>query len=264
MKPEIVVLGLSLKTFGLCFGLAFLVSGAVVGRRLQELALPVDWAYEMVFAALIGGLVGSRLYWLAQNTDRISDDVIGSLFGGSGLVWYGGAIGGAIAVLVWARRRGILGLGLLDMCAPALAVGYAIGRIGCQLSGDGDYGSPTGLPWGMAYPDGVVPTTVDVHPTPIYETLAMGLAAWALWRGRDALRPGVLFAWYLVAAGTERFLVEFVRRNDAVLAGLTAAQLESLVLLVAGVVWLWVASRRGGLRRAGTAGAPGAAQPATA
>jgi phosphatidylglycerol:prolipoprotein diacylglycerol transferase len=263
MKPEIVIFGLSLKTFGMCFGLAFLVSGAVVGRRLQELALPVDWSYEMVFAALAGGLVGSRLYWLAQNTDRISDDVVGSLFGGSGLVWYGGAIGGAIGVLLWAWRRGMLGLRLLDVCAPALAIGYAIGRIGCQLSGDGDYGEPTDLPWGMAYPDGVVPTTVDVHPTPIYETVTMGLAAWALWRGREAFRPGVLFACYLVVAGAERFLVEFVRRNDAVLAGLTAAQLESLVLLVAGAVWLWVAAQRGGLRREGAAAAP-AAQPVTA
>lgn len=248
MQPEIDLLGLSLKTFGLCFGLGFVMAGALVGRRLRELDRPPDWAYEIVFAALIGGLVGARLYWILGNLDEVRGDVIGGVFGGAGLVWYGGALGGAAAVLLWGWRRGMLNLALLDLCAPALAIGYAIGRIGCQLSGDGDYGSPTDLPWGMAYPDGVVPTTEVVHPTPIYETLAMGLVAWMLWRARDALRPGVLFALYLVLAGSERFLVEFVRRNEPVLAGLTQAQLLSLAIIVAGIGWLVVAARGGGLR----------------
>ena len=249
MQPEIEFLGLSLKTFGLCFGLAFVVSGAVVGRRLVELGRPPDWAYEMVFVALIGGLIGARLYWILANLDEVGDDVLGGIFGGSGLVWFGGLFGGAAGILLWARRRGTFNLTLLDACSPALAIGYAVGRIGCQISGDGDYGQPTDLPWGMAYPDGVVPTTDVVHPTPIYETLAMCLVAWALWRGRDALRPGLLFACYLVLAGCERLLVEFVRRNDAVLLGLTEAQLLSLVMIGAGGIWLGRAARSGGIRR---------------
>ena len=140
------------------------------------------------------------------------------MFGGSGLVWYGGAIGGAIGVLIWAHFRGMVNLGLLDLCSAPLALGYAIGRIGCQVSGDGDYGIPWNGPWAMAYPDGTVPTKVKVHPTPIYETLAMCLLAWALWVLRDRYRPGVIFGLYLVGAGLERFLVEFIRRNDAVAA----------------------------------------------
>ena len=112
------------------------------------------------------------------------------MFSGEGLVWYGGAIGGAVAVLLWARYRDFLGLALLDLCAPALALGYAIGRIGCQLSGDGDYGVASDLPWAMAYPDGTVPTTEEVHPTPVYETLAMGLIAWVLWRTAGPLPTG--------------------------------------------------------------------------
>ncbi len=258
MQPEIDLLGLPLKTFGICFGIAFLVAGAVVGRRLVELGRPADWAYEIAFAALAGGLIGARGYWLAQHTDELSGDVLGSLFGGGGLVWYGGLLGGAAGVLLWAWRKGMLNLTLLDVCAPALAIGYAIGRVGCQVSGDGDYGVASDLPWAMAFPDGVVPTTEEVHPTPIYEALAMGLAAWGLWRARDALRPGILFACYLVLAGTERFLVEFVRRNDEVLAGLTAAQLQSLGMAVAGGVWLVLASRRGGLRTAGSPPPPAA------
>ena len=262
MQPTINVLGLSLKTFGLCFGLAFVVSGAIVARRLRELGKPVDWAYEMVFAALLGGLIGARAYWLAAHTSEVSADPLGSIFGGSGLVWFGGALGGAAAVLLWAYRKGMFNLVLLDLCSPALAMGYAVGRIGCQVSGDGDYGIHTDLPWGMAYPHGAVPTTDIVHPTPIYETLSMALVAWWLWRQRDAFRPGVLFAFYLVFAGLERLLVEFVRRNEAVFAGLTEAQLTSVVMLVAGLVWLWRASRSGGLRRVDAP--PAAARAATA
>lgn len=260
MLPEIDVLGLPLKTFGLCFALAFVVSGAIVTRRLRELGKSPDWAYEMVFAALLGGVVGARGYWLIGNPSKLSDDPLGAIFGGSGLVWYGGALGGAVGVALWARRKGMLNLELLDMCAPALAMGYAVGRVGCQISGDGDYGSPTDLPWGMAYPDGVVPTTEVVHPTPIYESLTMGIGAWVLWSLRDVLRPGVLFASYLVLAGTERLLVEFVRRNEPVLLGLTEAQIASLVMLVAGITWLMRAARTGGLRaNAARAPAPAAA-----
>ena len=248
MQPEIDLFGLPLKTFGLCFGLAFVVSGAIVGRRLRELGKPVDWAYEMVFAALIGGLLGARLYWIAGNLDDVGDDFIGNVFGGSGLVWFGGGLGGAAGVLLWARRKGMFNLQLLDICSPALALGYAVGRVGCQVSGDGDYGEATDLPWGMAYPDGVVPTSEVVHPTPIYETLSMCLVAWWLWRSRDAFRPGVLFGFYLVLAGLERLLVEFVRRNEAIAAGLTEAQLLSLVMMLAGGLWLWRVSRSGGLR----------------
>src|SRR5437867_9284985 len=185
--------------------LAFVFAGALVARRLGEWGKPTDWAYELVFAAAIGGLIGARLDFVIENYDAVKNDLLGNLFSGSGLVWYGGAIGGAIAVALWAWRRKMLNVALLDLCAVPLAVGYAIGRIGCQVSGDGDYGKAWDGPWAMAYPHGTVPTTTPVHPTPVYETLAMGLAAWALWRGRDALRPGALFAVYLVLAGCERF-----------------------------------------------------------
>jgi phosphatidylglycerol:prolipoprotein diacylglycerol transferase len=133
---------------------------------------------------------------------------------------------------------------LLDLTASPLALGYAIGRIGCQLSGDGDYGKPSDLPWAMSYPDGTVPTNDRVQPTPIYESVTMALVAWVLWSLRDRLAPGLLFAVYLVLSGFERFLVEFIRRNNDVWAGLTAPQIESLALMVIGLTWIAVASRR--------------------
>ena len=239
MLPEIG----PIKTFGLMFGLAFVAAGMVLARRLKEQGRQPDLAYEIIFAGLVGGVAGSRLWWFFENYDDNKSDVLGNLFGGSGLTWYGGAIGGAAAVIFWAGRRGVRGLGLLDLCAPSLALGYAIGRVGCQLSGDGDYGEPWDGPWAMAYPEGVVATDVPVHPTPIYETLAMGLAAYVLWRLRDRMAPGRLFALYLVLAGAARLLVEFVRRNEAVLAGLTTAQLVSVAMLAAGAAWL-VATRQ--------------------
>jgi len=246
MYPEIHLGPLTLQTFGLMFALAFLAAGALVAKRLKEIGKPVDWAYEIGFAALIGGIVGSRLYFVVQNYDSVKDDLVGSLLGGSGLVWYGGAIGGAIAVLLWAWRRDFLRLALLDLAAPALALGYAVGRIGCQLSGDGDYGKAWDGPWAMSYPDGTVPTTEEVHPTPIYEALVMGFGAWLLWQLRDRFRAGVLFAIYLVYAGAERFAVEFLRRNSDVALGLTSAQLESLAMMLIGVGWLYLAKRRHG------------------
>jgi phosphatidylglycerol:prolipoprotein diacylglycerol transferase len=250
MKPEIEIIGISVKTFGVMFALGFLACGALVARRLRELDKPVDWAYELVFSALVGGVIGARGYYVVQNYSQVKHDLFKSLFSGSGLVWYGGAVGGAIGVLLWMRWRDQLELKMFDMCATALALGYAIGRIGCQVSGDGDYGIRSHLPWAMGYPHGTVPTPpgVTVQPTPIYETVTMCLLAYLLWHIRDKVRPGVVFALYLVLSGLERFLVEFIRRNKEVLAGLTAPQLESLVLLAIGLVWLALMTREGGLK----------------
>jgi phosphatidylglycerol---prolipoprotein diacylglyceryl transferase len=246
VQPEIHLGPLELKTFGLMFALGFLAAGAVIARRFEELGKPVDWAYEMTFSALVGGIVGARVYYLAQHWSDVHDDLLGNIFSGSGLVWYGGAIGGALAVFAWAWWRGFLSLVLLDVAATPLALGYAIGRVGCQLSGDGDYGRASDLPWAMSYPDGTVPTDEQVHPTPVYETLAMGLIAWLLWQWRDRFRPGVLFAIYLVLSGLERFLVEFLRRNEDTVAGLTTPQVESLLLMLVGTVWIAVVSRQPG------------------
>jgi phosphatidylglycerol:prolipoprotein diacylglycerol transferase len=232
--PEINIGPLDLQTFGICFALAFLASGLIISRRLHELGKPAEWAYEMVFAALVGGLVGARVNYLIQNWDEVSDDLLGNIFSGSGLVFFGGLVGGALGVLLWARWRRWLGWQMADAAAVPIAIGYAVGRVGCQLSGDGDYGIESDLPWAMAYPDGTVPTTEEVHPTPVYETVTIGIGALILWHLRDRFAPGVLFGLYLILTGGERFLVEFIRRNDSVVAGLTEPQLISLAVLALG------------------------------
>ncbi|MGA1213560.1 MAG: prolipoprotein diacylglyceryl transferase family protein, partial [Solirubrobacterales bacterium] len=152
MIPEISIGPVTLQTFGLMFALSFVVAGVIAHRRFRELGKPGDWAYEVIFAAIIGGLIGGRLYWAFENWGDVADDPFGNLFAGSGLTWYGGAFGGAAAVLLWARWRNFLNLEMFDLAAPAMAAGQAVGRIGCQLSGDGDYGEEWDGPWAMGYP----------------------------------------------------------------------------------------------------------------
>ena len=246
MHPEIDIGPITLQTFGLCSGSLSLPPEAD-RAALRELGKPRDWAYEMAFAALVGGLVGARVYFVIDNWNDVSDDLLGNLFGGAGLIWYGGAIGGAVAVCAWAAWRGF-STRLLTISHRSLALGYAIGRVGCQLSGDGDYGKAWDGPWAMAYPDGTVPTDQTVHPTPVYETLVMGLVAIVLWRLRDRFRAGILFALYLIFAGTERFLVEFLRRNADDALGLTQAQLLSIAMILVGGIWIAVIASRGQLR----------------
>jgi phosphatidylglycerol:prolipoprotein diacylglycerol transferase len=236
--PDFEIFGITIHTFGLTLVAALLASIAVLGRRFEETGRPVSWAAEEVTVGLLSGMAGAYVFYLA---DHLRDgNFVELVLEGGGLAWYGGLIGAAIGVAVWARWRGILSLSLADAAAPVLALSQAILRIGCQLSGDGDYGTQSDLPWAMGYPDGIVPTApgVTVHPTPIYETLALGLIALALWRCRDRVRPGVLFAMYLVLAGLQRFLVEFVRVNDDVLGTLSFEQLLSMAMVVAGAAWL--------------------------
>jgi len=243
LYPEINLFGLTIQSFGLCLGAAFLVAGWLAAKRLKELDRNVDFAYEMVFAALIGGILGAKLWYIAENG--------GPLFSGTGLVFYGGLFGGALAVCAWAYHRGELDLQLADVVAPSLAAAYAIGRVGCQLAGDGDYGKNWDGPWAMAYPHGTVPTTATVHPTPIYEAIVMGAFTLLLWHWRDRWRPGTLMAIYLFGSGLERFLVEFLRRNQDAALGLTQPQLVAVVMMLAGGAWL--VFRDGALRAPATA-----------
>ena len=127
-----------------------------------------------------------------QNYDAVKDDLLGNVFSGAGLIWYGGLLGGVVAVLLWARRRDFLRLALLDMAAPALALGYAIGRIGCQISGDGDYGKASDLPWAMGYPDGAVPTAPGAPPTSVAGTVHLGADVDGLVRWSADLETGTL------------------------------------------------------------------------
>jgi phosphatidylglycerol:prolipoprotein diacylglycerol transferase len=186
-------------------------------------------------------LAGSRLYHLLETPADFFADPWPQLFSTMGFAFFGAVIGGFLALLYLARRFKMPALLMLDAASPAGALGYGIGRIGCLISGDGDYGIPTSLPWGMSFPNGIVPTTERVHPTPIYEFLIAVVIFWILWRlGARTLKTrapnGIVFAAYLVLTGIARFLIEIIRINPRSFYGLTNAQAASVISIVAGVI----------------------------
>ncbi len=226
MRPVLFeFLGIAIPSFWAMVFLGFIAGFLAIRSELLRRGYDIRLAYDITLWAYVGGWVGARLFIIPTGWEYFVQDPIAFLLSSSGWVWYGGLIGGAVAVWLWSRREGLSILFVADVVAPGLAVGLAIGRIGCQLAGDGDYGVPTDLPWGMSYPHGVVPTTDHVHPTPLYEMGAYLVLFAYLWRRRlQAPPPGDLIARYLLASGVVRVLVETVRRNPAWLLGLTTAQ----------------------------------------
>jgi phosphatidylglycerol---prolipoprotein diacylglyceryl transferase len=269
--PFLHVWRLTIPTFGLMVAAAMVVSYYVLRADLARRGIADKHsgvAEAFIAVPSLAGIVGSKLYHALQTPAELKSDPVGALLSQFGFAWFGGLIAG-IAAFVWvARRRKIPLLTALDAGSPAAAVGYGIGRIGCLLSGDGDYGVPTSLPWGMSFPNGLVPTTQRVHPTPIYELIVACLIAWILWklgsrqiashkgpdnaggRGRSLSEKssppqGSVFAAYLILTGIARFLVEFIRINPRSFFGLTNAQAASLAsVLVGAILWLRLSRKR--------------------
>ena len=257
MIQELIRIGpISISPFGVMLAAAFFAALAQLRWGLKYLqAGNEEDAGAILVAAVLGGILGAKIYYAALYRDwRL-------IFDRAGLVWYGGFILGALAVLWVARRRHLNGWALADAAAPALALGYAVGRIGCFLVGD-DFGMPTNLPWGVKFPAGVpAPTTaglmrheygaevaseipdselIAVHPTQLYETIGAGVIwLFGVWLLRRGTRRGTTALVVLSLLAVERFLVEFLRaKDDRFLAGLTLAQILSLVaLLILGVFW---------------------------
>lgn len=244
MIPDILHIGpIPIHVFGIMLALAFLASGWAAGREFERRGLDREVGSSAVVWAAVGGILGARLWVIVEEWHSFVADPLGLLLTGGGFVFYGGLLGGALAMAILFRRIGVSFLAGADACAPAVALGQAIGRWGCQLSGDGDWGTETTLPWGMRYPYAVVgwdkPPGVYVHPTPIYES-ALYFAIFAmLWRLRHRIAPdGTIFCWYLVLSGTARFFVEFVRIEPKVLFGFSQAQVTSVVIVAVGTAIL--------------------------
>jgi phosphatidylglycerol---prolipoprotein diacylglyceryl transferase len=248
--PFIIHLGpLEITGYGLMLMVAFLMGGWLIARQLRELDLREDYAADIVAAAVVGGIIGAKLWYVALTRDP------GALFSRGGLVWYGGFLGGALAVILNGWRLRVPLRWTMQLTAPALAAAYALGRVGCFLVND-DYGGPTALPWGVRFPQGSPPSTaanlqafrvavppntdpltvLAVHPTQLYEVAAMLLAFAVLWVLRKRGKPvGWLFGVYLVFAGVERFLVEILRaKDDRLLGPFTIAQLTSVIVFLLG------------------------------
>jgi phosphatidylglycerol:prolipoprotein diacylglycerol transferase len=262
MIPILFHIGpLTVYSYGLMMALGFLAADWVVTAECHRRGITPDYASSLIVWAAIVGIASSRLLDIFNNFSSYWADPKSMIFSGSGFVWYGGMIGGIIAVYCVSRRYGIPFLQTADMSAPALAIGQAIGRIGCLLSGDGDWGLPSTLPWAMAYPKAIVGWNsetvlklgpggtlvsgffpgVRVHPTPIYEAILYTGVFLILWSLRKkGLADGRLLYLYLMLAGLSRFMVEFLRVNPRVLAGLSEAQLIAIgMMIVGGVAWMF-------------------------
>lgn len=253
MIPVLFKIGpIQIPSYGFMLMVAFVVNYFLLHRELKRRGKDPQLAADIIFWGALGGIVGSKIYFAIErgtgweNIQALGDLLAGlfTLNGaragqalavlGTGLVFFGGFLGGLIAITVLLKRRGESWLLIADAVAPLLILGYAIGRIGCFLVGD-DYGVACDLPWAMTFPKGIPPTTTPVHPTQLYE-MAAGLIIFAvLWKLRKKTKPdGVLFSIYLVLAGLERFLIEFIRMNTEYLFGLTGAQIISIILIAIG------------------------------
>lgn len=239
---------LDITGYGIMLMVGFLMGGWLIDRQLRGRGFNREYAGDIVVAAVIGGVVGAKLWYVALHG-------LDTLLDRGGLVWYGGLVGGALAVTLQGARRGVPFRWTAQLVAPALAAAYGLGRIGCFMVGD-DYGVPTTAWWGVKFPQGLPPTTAAglatlgweappgtdpatvfaVHPTQLFEVALMTAAFMALWRLRT--RPygtGWLFGLYLVFAGTERFAIEFIRlKDDRFLGGFTISQLTSVALMLIG------------------------------
>jgi phosphatidylglycerol---prolipoprotein diacylglyceryl transferase len=218
-------------SFGVLVGIAGLVGIWSYSRELERSGLPHQ-AGNAAIAGLLGGLIGAKVLWTIEFSGR--QPIAELLFSRGGLSWFGGLIGGVGTGLWLLHRYKVPLVRALAAATPALAIGPAIGRIGCFLVGD-DYGRPTDLPWGMAFPEGLPPTVVRVHPTQLYEALFLVPIAWLLvrWR-RQGVGDAVVLGRYFLLVGATRFGIEFIRVNARVLGPFTLAQLIALSLIALG------------------------------
>jgi phosphatidylglycerol:prolipoprotein diacylglycerol transferase len=236
MYPVLMRIGdFEITSFGVLVAVGALVGIWIFGRELRRSGLPTDGT-DAALVGVIGGLLGAKLLWTLEFSREAP--VTDLLFSRGGLSWFGGLTGGVGTGLWMLRRRRVPVVPALAAATPALAIGHAIGRIGCFMVGD-DYGRPSSLPWAVAFPQGLPPTSVPVHPTQLYEAVALAGVAWALirWR-REGVADTPIIGRYLVLAGSIRFAIEFIRVNQRVVGPLTVAQLIALSLVVAGVLIL--------------------------
>ncbi|MDB9853800.1 prolipoprotein diacylglyceryl transferase [Candidatus Marinimicrobia bacterium] len=252
---------LAIYSFGLMLVIAFYTCYFLLNYDLKKLGYDEKLASDIIFWSAVGGIVGAKIYYILENIEDLiaSQNPIGMVFSGAGLVFLGGLIGAVIAVTIILKKNKLSWLFFADLLAPLIILGYAIGRLGCFLVGD-DYGIPSKLPWAISFPEGLPPTTsqvfefrypwidlskfetglLTVHPTQIYEFLICSLLFYFLWNQRKNISvKGSLFFTYLICSGIERFLIEFLRTNHKYfLNTFSGAQVLSFFMICIGFYFL--------------------------
>jgi phosphatidylglycerol:prolipoprotein diacylglycerol transferase len=251
MYPFIHIGHYDIGTFGILLWLAAVSACWVLYKNFQRKGVDAD-AINVAAIVTVAGVVGAKLWHVLESPRELMAYPARMLFDRAGFAWFGGLVAGVL-VLMWQgylakydeSKSRVGALGMLDLAAPAAAVGYGVGRLGCLISGDGDYGVPTSMPWGMAFPHGLVPTVVPVQPTPIFEFIFSILLAWYLWqRGKYAKPLGWLTGEYLLWSGIGRFLIEIIRINPKLYFGMSNAQVASVGSMIAGLLLMVWSYRR--------------------
>lgn len=242
MYPELIRIGnFTISSYGVMAAIAFLVAYWLSSLEFKRRRLDEKLLGNFLIAAMVGGIVGAKILYIFENVplSEIVRNPITYLFSRGGFTYYGGLFGGALLMWIIAYRNKMSFWTLGDAIAPAVAVAYAIARVGCFLVGD-DYGVPSDLPWAIAFPKGLPPTDVRVHPTQIYEIILSLIIFIYLWRIRKKDAPtGWLFSIFLILAGVERFLVEIVRNTTpSPIPHISIAQLMSVVMIIIGIIKL--------------------------
>ncbi|HKA32468.1 MAG TPA: prolipoprotein diacylglyceryl transferase [Candidatus Binatia bacterium] len=253
MIPVLFHIGpIPVYSFGAFMALAAVAGGWVAWLELKRYGYDPEISSSLVFAGAIGGLLGARILFIFEEWISFIQHPWDFILTGAGFTWYGGVVGGILAATWVVRREGIPWLKAADICAPALALAYGVGRIGCHVAGDGDWGIETTVPWGVAYTNAIIgwvhpdtgiayPPGVKVHPTPIYELLESLVIFAVLWSVRKKdYSDGTIFWLYLVLSGVARFVVEFWRINPPIAGGLSEAQWFSLGAVVLGSLLLYL------------------------
>ncbi|MGA2887320.1 MAG: prolipoprotein diacylglyceryl transferase family protein [Terracidiphilus sp.] len=258
MIPYLHLWHFNLPVFGLMLWLAAVTAAFVMDRSFRRARLTVGSegadAVGIVAVTVVAGIIGSKLWHVLDTPIEFREMGWRVLWDSAGFAWFGGLLFGISALVFQGWWAKIGGLRTLDLAAPAAAIGYGIGRIGCFLSGDGCYGieiKPVHFlgfsftPWGMSFPKGIEPTFARVYPTPLYELTAnLLIGCWLWWRGSKPRATGAIVGEYLLLSGTARFLVEFIRRNPKVLWDLSNAQLASAGSAIVGIILItWAATR---------------------
>jgi phosphatidylglycerol---prolipoprotein diacylglyceryl transferase len=269
MYPELLRLGpITIYSYGLMLGVAFFVANILITRELKRQGKDLGIATAVTMIALIAGVAGAKLFHILENWGDFLRNPVATTFSSGGLTWYGGFLLATLIIFLYLRGKKMRMITFADIAAPALAIGYGFGRVGCQLAGDGDYGGPTDLPWAMTYPRGTVstlsslnpelaarysemfpgravPADIPVHPAPLYEiALAIAVFLFLYLRRTRQLPPGNQFGWFLALHAICRFAVEFIRMNPLLLFGLSQAQLVSIGLFLWGAYFIYTTSMR--------------------
>ncbi|MBI5021951.1 MAG: prolipoprotein diacylglyceryl transferase [Ignavibacteriales bacterium] len=259
MYPELFKIGpFTVHSFGLMMAVGFIAASYLLTKELKRFGYDPNLGSNITLIAVIFGVAGSKILFLIEDWNHFIQNPLREAFSPGGLTWYGGFFLATAAIWIYTKRKKIPFLTICDAAAPALMIGYGIARIGCHLSGDGDYGFPTSLPWGAEYSGGtyppsiafrdfpeivqqygvggLVPDNIKVHPTPVYEFIFSLLLFLILWKLRlKKFNAGILFMIYLIFYGMERFFIEFLRLNPRLLFGLSEAQLISFILIITGI-----------------------------